>query len=156
MFTAIHLSDCTSHFSRLNETTWACPGLNLVFECSVIVDGVLGSTVFHGDLLDCNEIALLHHRFNGSVGTNGTCNKGKVLGYSLPVYNSNNCYTSLLRIMVTPGMTGKSITCAYDNGTTVKQIGNFTIEEIQCYTTAVMTITPSTGKLLIHEGLFSK
>lgn len=161
MLTAIHLSDCVhvSSFNRLNETTQARLGSNLVFECSITVETV-GSTVFLGGILDCNsssnEIILIHSRFNMSTGTSKTCNNGKVVGYSLPVYNSNNCYTSLLRITVTQDMIGKSITCVYDNGRTTKEIGSFSMEEIQCYTTTVTTITPSTGKLLIHAGLFSK
>jgi hypothetical protein len=47
-------------------------------------------------------------------------------------------------------MIGKSIKCAYDNGTTTKAIGNYSIEE--CLSTIVTTIAPSTGKHVIHVG----
>ena len=126
----------------------------MILECSTAER--VGSTVFQGDLLDCssspNEIALLHSRFNMSAGTSGTCNSGKVHGYSLPINSSEPCYTSQLHIIVSPDWIGKSIKCVYDNGTTTEEIGNISIE--QCYT-AVITVTPTAGKLTIHVGLFS-
>ena len=145
------LSDCISSFNLLNETTPACPGLNLVLECSTKRGG---STVFHGNLLNChntnNEIALLHSRFNTSTGINATCNNGTILGYSLPANASSNCYTSQLHITITPSMVGKKIQCVYDNGVTTDVIGNFSIEGTQCYTMTVTIVTPTstTGKLL--------
>ena len=131
----------------------ACPGFNLTLICSAVGNG---STVYHGNLLNCtsNEITLLHSRFNRSStgGTNGTCNNGKITGQSLSVNDSSNCYTSYLHIMVTPDTIGKSITCTYDNGTATKEIGSFSIETTQCHTMTVTTVTPTTGKPLIHKG----
>ena len=112
--------------------------------------------MFQGDLLECNcscnEIALLHSRFNTiSAATNETCNSGRVRGYSLPINDSEPCYISQLQVLVSPDMIGKSIKCAYDNGTTAKEIGNFSIE--QCHATTVAPIALSTGKLVIHAGI---
>ena len=126
----------------------------MIFACSIAEGG--GLTVFQGNLLECdssrNEIALLHSRFNTtSAATNGTCNNGRVHGYSLPINDSEPCYISQLYVMVNPDMIGKSIKCAYDNGTTAKEIGNFSIE--QCHAMAVTIIALSTGKLVIHVGI---
>ena len=102
------------------------------------------STVFKGDHLYCeesnNEITLLHSRFNDSNGTSGACNN-TVLGKSLPIDASSNCYISLLCIMVTPDLVGKTVTCASDNGTAVNKIGDISIPSSTIFT----TITPFTG-----------
>ena len=146
--------DCISSFNPLNQKTEACLGDILIFECST-AGSISGATVFQGDLLDCNdpsnEIALIHNRFsNTSAATNGTCNNGRVHGYSLPINDSESCYTSQLRVMVSPDMIGKNIICAYDNGTIANEIGNFSIE--QCHVKTVTTIAPLTGKRVIHMG----
>lgn len=97
--------------------------------------------MFKGDF-ECTELILLHSRFN--IGTNiVTCNNGSVLGRSLTVDSSSNCYTSLLCIMVIPYMAGKTIVCIYDNGTDTKVVGNYSIPP---NTTATSFI----GNLLIH------
>ena len=149
--------DCISSFNQLNQTTEAClhVGDNLTFECSTVPGS--GAIVFQGDLLDCNdssnEIVLAHSRFNNtSAGASGTCNSGKVRGYSLSINSSEPCHSSQLHIMVSPDMMGKSIICVDDNGTTTEEIGNFSIEE--CHTMTNTTIAPSTGKLIyiIHVG----
>jgi hypothetical protein len=49
-------------------------------------------------------------------------------------------------------MVGKSIICVDDDGATTNEIGNYTIEE--CHTTTVTIVAPSTGKLVIHVGIF--
>lgn len=134
----------------------ACPGFNLVLECSTEPGGPL--TVFQGNLINCsntnNEITLLHSRFNALTEIHGICNNGTILGYSLPVNTSSSCYISQLLITVTPDMIGKTIQCVYDNGVTTKEIGNFSIERTRCHKMSVTT-APSTGKLSIHVGIFS-
>ena len=135
-----------SNFNLLNQTTEACFGDTLIFECSTA--GGSGSTVFQGDLLDCDGLVLLHSRFGNMSAA--TCNNGTVRGHSLPINDSEPCHTSQLHVMVSPDMIGKSITCVDDNGTTTNQIGNFSIE--QCHA-ALVTKTAqslSTGKLIIH------
>ena len=125
----------------------AYPEFNLLLECSI---ERATSTVFHGNLLNCSsshdEIVLLHNRFN-QESQNVTCNNGKVLGQSLPVNDSENCYTSLLCIMVTPDMVGKTVRCTRDNGTTTVEIGNYLISPMFLNTTAT-TITPTTGNFI--------
>ena len=94
--------------------------------------------MFQGNLLECdssrNEIALLHSRFNTtSAATNGTCNNGRVRGYSLPINDSEPYYISQLYVMVNPDMIGKSIKCAYDNGTTAKEIVIVEMKSLHVY-----------------------
>ena len=106
--------DCISSFNPLNQTTEACLGDTLIFECSTAAGLISGATVFQGDLLDCNdslnEIALIHNRFsNTPAATSRTCNNGRVRGYSLPTNDSEPCYTSQLYVMVSPDMIGKRI-----------------------------------------------
>ena len=114
--------------------------------------------MFQGNIFNCNnsddQIALLHSRFNTINGASGTCNNNKIHGYSLPVDTSSNCYISQLNITVSQDMIGKTIQCVYDDGTTTKEVGNFSIEETQCHTT-VMTVSPTTGKLPNHVGLLA-
>jgi hypothetical protein len=55
--------------------------------------------------------------------------------------------------MVSPDMIGKSITCVVDDGLKEKVIGNYSIEE--CHATTVTTKAPSTGKHVIHVGIFN-
>ena len=75
--------DCISSFNPLNQTTEGCLGDTLIFECSTTAGSISEATVFQGDLLDCNEIALIHNRFsNMSVATSGICNTGRVRGQS--------------------------------------------------------------------------
>ena len=124
----MHFIDCISSFNQLNQTTEACLGDTLIFECSTAPG--LGATVFQGDLLDCNdssnEIVLTHSRFDMPSGASGICNSGRVRGHSLPINGSEPCYTSQLhvRVMVSPDMVGKSIMCVDDDGATTNKIGN--------------------------------
>ena len=121
--------DCIQSFGLSNRTTEICEGFSLVLECSN--EKTMKLTVFQGDLLNCsskdNEIPLLHSRFNSSIGTNGTCNNNMVLGQSLPIEVSRSCYISLLCIMVTPDVVGKTITCASDDGIATNTIGDFLV-----------------------------
>ena len=150
---AIYFIDCISSFNLLNQTTEACLGDILTFECSTAPG--LGVTVFQGDLLDCNysfnKIVLAHSRFsNTSAATSETCNNGRIRGYSLPINGSEPCYISQLHVMISSDMIGKSIICIDDSGTTANEIGNFLIE--QCHATIVTKTVLSTGKLIIHVG----
>ena len=87
-----------------------------------------------------------------NTGASGTCNSGRVRGHSLPINDSEPCYTSQLHVTVSTDMIGKRITCVDDNGATTNEIGNFVIE--QCHATIVTTIiAPSTGKVVIHVGI---
>ena len=119
---ALCLLDCVSSFDAFNQTIEACLGDNLTFECST---KRATATVFQGDLLDCNvtsnEIVLLHSRFsNISATASGICNNGTVHGYSLPINDSEPCYTctSQLHVTVSPDMIGKKL---YVHMTTAQQ-----------------------------------
>lgn len=133
--------DCTLSFRRSNRTIEACRGFSLVLECST--EGP-GWTVFSGkNLLNCsntnNEIVLTHSRFNSSA----TCNNGKILA----IHDSGNCSTSLLCVMVSPDMAGKTITCVHDNGETATQIGIYSITSNITDT----TIPPTAGNFLLAK-----
>ena len=153
-FTVVCCLDCTPCFKLLSSISMeACPGFNLLLECNT--EGPV-STVYNGTLMNCNtsnnEIALLHNRFNQE---NRTCNNGKVWG--LPVNDSGNCYTSLLCIMFTQDMVGKTVRCVHDNGTRTVEIGNYLIPPILFNTTATCTtITPTAGNLQLHTNICQK
>ena len=144
LFIVVCPLDCTPSLIEANKTIEACERFSLVLECSI--EGA-GSTVFKGNLFNCNSsddaVTLLHSRFDTPNGINGTCNNGKVLAHSLTVNNSSNCYTSLLCVMVSPDLVGNTIRCVHDNGIREENIGNYTISQ----NTKVTTINPFTGNL---------
>ena len=112
-------------FFRLEST---CPGDTLTFQCTITgSSGHATVTVWNGSAFECaessNDISLLHSRFNTSF--TGYCNNGSIVGQSL--YAEDNDYTSKLTITITSNMTGKTIQCNYDNGTSVRLIGCYTI-----------------------------
>ena len=100
-----------------------CPGDTLTYECTVVGDRG-GITVWMGDFFRCpngkKEIGLLHSDFtNGQAGgvyNTQTCNDGNVVGRIIRV--ENGVFTSQLNVTLTSDIIGRSIECAYDNGTT--------------------------------------
>ena len=108
---------------RLNSET-VCPGDILSFQCTVTGGH---ATVWQGSAFDCansnNEIQFGHNQFNNT--STKSCNDGIIVGQSL--YIEDNNYTSQLTITITTNMTGKTIQCAHDDGTSEKFIGNYTI-----------------------------
>ena len=90
-----------------------CPGDQLTYRCTVQGD-TAGATIWNGTafLGGCqqNEILLLHRQF--TLGSTRICNNGAIVGQSLGV--QGNSYTSELNVTITPEITGKTITCAYN------------------------------------------
>ena len=112
-------------FFRLNfSETIICPGNTLTFECTV-TEG--HDTVWKGSALDCDEsddvIQLLYSRLNTTFKR--SCNNENILVQIL--YIKDNCYTSQLSVMITSSMTGKTVKCARDNGTSEEVVGIYTI-----------------------------
>ena len=100
----------SSRLVQLNDCT--CLGFTQTFECTVFGGGV---TIWNSSAFDCirNSIQLRHSKFIGSQAT-GECNDGAVVASS--VESSDNCYTSLLNITITPEMLNESlIVCAHRN-----------------------------------------
>ena len=143
-YTVVCSPECTQSFIPSNRKIEICEGFSLILECS-IDKTESKTTVFKGNLLNCtmtaNEILLLHYRFNSSNGTNGACNDRKVLGQSLPIDTSRNCYISLLCIMITPDVIGKTVTCVSDNGIEMNAIESISVSP----STNPTAITPFTG-----------
>ena len=105
-----------------------CSGDTVTHECTVVGDNG-GITVWTGDFFHCpngrREIGLLHSDFTsvqggGSYSTQ-ICNNGNVVGRIVSAENSQ--YTSQLNVTLTSDIVGKSIVCAYDNGT-IHRIGS--------------------------------
>ena len=95
-----------------------CPGDKLTYNCTV-QGSAFGATVWNGTAFSgCqqNVILLPHHWFTQTGGSTSTCNNGAIVGQSLGVQGNN--YTSQLNIIITPEITGRTITCAYDALTT--------------------------------------
>ena len=94
----------------------------MIYECTV--EGDVGATLWNGSVFDCpetgNELTLIHIR--KFTNTLKGCNNGAILGHGVCVVE--NSYTSQINITVDYSMDGKSVTCFYDNGTSIMFIGN--------------------------------
>jgi hypothetical protein len=118
-----------------------CPGDVVTYECTVVGD-YGGITVWMGDFFRCSngkqEIALVHSQFTlgpeGEAASNTrTCNSGDTRIVGRIVRVGNGSFTSQLNITLPPDsdiIAGRSIECAYDNGTSVYPIGAATLNFI--------------------------
>ena len=120
-----YISDQQSSFKLITKEDCICPGDTIVYECSVIGQG---STVYQGHVFDnensTNEIVLLHSRYN-SCNVNVTSNSGVILAQSIRI--EDNIFISRLYITYSHELSGRTVSCIYDNGTNVQVIGNLTI-----------------------------
>ena len=71
------------------------------------------------------EITLFHSEFGIPGAARGVCNSGAVVGYNIGV--ENNCYTSNLDILVSPGLDGRTVECIMDDGVTNTLIDTATL-----------------------------
>ena len=95
-----------------------CPGRNFTYECSV-VGGTF--TVWGGTVMSAGcEITLFHSEFEVPSATRGVCNNGAVVGYNIGV--ENDCYTSKLDILISPGLNGSTVKCISVDGPTERVI----------------------------------
>jgi hypothetical protein len=101
-----------------------CPGRNFTYECSV-VGGLF--TVWSGTVVSAGcEVTLFHSEFAGVPGAaRAICNSGSVVGYNIGV--DNNCYTSNLDILVSPGLNRRTVECIIDDGVTNTLINTSTL-----------------------------
>ncbi len=106
----------------------ACPGNNLIFECTVI-GGAGGATQWKGDALDlhsCSVPVFLHHRdFITGTTQPMVCNGGAIVIRSLRV--ESNRYTSQMNISFSSTLINRTVDCAYDNGTLAVEVGSISI-----------------------------
>ena len=110
----------------------ACPGDILTYECIVTGD-IGGITLWMGDFFHCpnrrQEIQLLHSDFTNERGREAyystqMCNDGNVVGRI--IRSENGSYTSQLNVTFTSDIAGRTIECAYDNGT-VHRVGSLNL-----------------------------
>ena len=97
-----------------------CPGDTVTYECTVIGD-TGGFTLWMGDFFRCSSgnkvIELIHHQFiqGGGIPNARICNNGNIAGRLIRIENGS--YISQLNVTLTSDIVGRSIECAYDNGT---------------------------------------
>lgn len=71
------------------------------------------------------EITLFHSQFGEPGATSGKCNNGAIVGYNIGV--ENNCYTSKLDVLVSPGLNGSTVKCIVDDVATSTVINTSTL-----------------------------
>ena len=107
-----------------------CPGNNLTLNCTAngVRNSMAGSISWSGSAFNCtsqeNEIILLHAQA-GSSGTH-TCNNEAIVGWSLSPLN-NETFISMLKVLMSSALIGKSITCYQDDGEQKQILGSYSI-----------------------------
>ena len=117
---------CRSGLSLTNDC--ACPGNNLIFECTVV--GIAGgSTQWKGDTIhSCSEsvpVFLRHRDFIAGTTQPIVCNGGEIVIRSLRV--ESDCYTSQMNISFSNALINRTVVCAYDDGTRAVEVGSMSI-----------------------------
>ena len=99
----------------------------MTYECTVMGD-FRGATIWIGTALNCplDEIVLVHSHFINHNTIIRSCNYGATVAQGL--YALNNNYTSQLNVTATRDIDGTPITCAYDDGISDRNIGQFLIQ----------------------------
>ena len=106
----------------------ACPGQQVVFECTIFRASVIQLTLWSGSALDCTSgISLSHVQFINSGHSSGTCNNGAILARMISIVD--NCYTSQLIVIVntSSNLDGESIRCSFDDGLMQEPVDTKTI-----------------------------
>ena len=116
------MSDCTAS-SDIVGTAYVCPGGTLTFECCVQGNG---STVWDVNLSACQDLILLHSRFNNPINVR-ECYDGAIVAQSVKF--DDGYYTSQLKITFDSSLpvTISTILCNHDNGLNVNVVKNYTI-----------------------------
>ena len=132
--TAFVLGYCSEPMARLIPLAdqCICSGYKLQLKCTVIGRG---ATVWIVDGVMNGMIVLTHN----SDFTSQQRARGAIEARGLSVNESDDCYTSLLTISISPDLDGVNITCQHDNGT-------------HFYTIDVYPILLSTGKGTEYEA----
>jgi hypothetical protein len=107
----------------------------VMYECTVIGDQG-GFTVWMGDFFHCSSgkrVMELQHSPT-RVGdtpefTDRTCNNGSIMGRI--ILAENGIFISQLNVTLTSDIVGRSIECAYDNGT-IHRIGSLNLTTGKC------------------------
>ena len=85
-----------------------CPGYTLQLKCTIVGRG---TTIWNVD----SAMLRLRHDDDFSVDSQSR-NGGAIEARGLS--SDNNCYTSLLTILISPDLNGVNVTCQYDDGIT--------------------------------------
>ena len=126
----MYLGNYQEGLQLLNNERCICPDETQTFECTVF-GGRGGTTVWQGSVFNCTsrEISLFHNVYGSIEGAYGEC--GDIVGQSListtDDSNTTGYYVSQLIVPVSSGTAGKTIECAYDDGTTLTSVGQVTI-----------------------------
>ena len=103
----------------------ACPGTELVFECTVNGDG---GTYWQGTTLEecpCSRILVRHSQFENGFSVNETCGDNGTVTVRTRTFSAvNNSYTTELVISVNEQLNGSMIECTSDSG---RRIGSIPI-----------------------------
>jgi hypothetical protein len=82
--------------------------------------------VWRGTVISAGcEVTLFHSEFGVPGAARGVCNSGAVVGYNTGM--ENNCFTSNLDILVSPGLNGRTVECIIDDGVTNTLIDRATL-----------------------------
>lgn len=104
----------------------------VTYECTVFGDQG-GFTVWTGDFFahcpNNKTVMILQHEVAETSDSelnfiDQVCNNGNIVGWIVRV--ENGVYTSQLNVMLTSDIVGRSIECAYDNGT-IHKIGSLNL-----------------------------
>jgi hypothetical protein len=122
----LDLTGCTFRSGLFLTNDCACPGNNLIFECTVI-GGAGGTTQWKGDAISsCSVPVFLRHRdFIVGVTQPMVCNGGEIVIRSLRI--ESGCYTSQMNISFSSTLINRTVACAYDNGTLAVEVGSMSI-----------------------------
>ena len=105
-----------------------CPGDILTYECTVL-GGSGGLTVWKGDFFHCSngiqQIELVHVQLMEGDFSSRTCNDGSIVAKIVRV--ENDSFISQLNVTLTHNITGRSIECISDNGTTTESVGSLNL-----------------------------
>ena len=95
----------------------SCRGYSVTFRCKVVGDA--GWITWNGSAFNCsfqgNETSFpFPDSFRNGDRLNRTCNKGDIVGQTLPV-NERNVYASQLTVTLTPLLIGREVKCVHVN-----------------------------------------
>ena len=108
--------------TMVNTTECICPGLSVVsFRCSITGGG---TTIWQGSAIEpcVNNIILNHLDFDGRGRPRGECTERGIVAYGIDSFQ--NTYVSQLDVWISNELQGKTIICAYDNGTAEVAVGS--------------------------------
>ena len=115
----------------------ACPGGNVLYECTV--PGV-GATIWRGGAFDCpesNDMILLIHGINSTR----ECNNGEISARPIRLQPNESLYTSQLTVRLSPDTNGTTILCLHDDGAgSITEVGSHVLTATTGILTSIKSI----------------